>query len=172
MENTITGKFRKITTFVFDVDGVFTDGTLQVTDQGINRVFSVRDGYAVQMALKAGLRIAIISGGKQENIRTRLSNLGISEIHLGVSTDGKPEVFKRLLADWQITEEETLYMGDDIPDMLLMQKFCVLKACPADAEEEVLQTADYISPKKGGHGAVRDLITQVMKARDLWMKYF
>jgi 3-deoxy-D-manno-octulosonate 8-phosphate phosphatase (KDO 8-P phosphatase) len=172
MKADLVEQFRKITTVIFDVDGVFTDGTLQVTDQGINRTFSIRDGYAVQMALKTGLQLAVISGGKQENIRTRLASLGIQEIHLSVGTDQKPEVFEKLIRERKLKEEEVAYMGDDIPDLLLMKKYNVLKACPADAEEEILEIADFISTKKGGEGAVRDLLKNIMQSQNSWMKHF
>lgn len=172
MDIKLRSKLSKINTFVFDVDGVFTDARLIVTDLGVDRVFNVRDGYAVQMAIKAGFKTAAISGGKQESIRTRLSGLGIHEIHLAVSTDGKLEVFKELLKKWNLKEEEVLFIGDDIPDLLLMKGSEVLKACPADAEQEVIEIADYISPKKGGAGAVRDVIELVMKEQGKWLKYF
>lgn len=172
MNNDLTERFKEITTFVFDVDGVFTDATLQVTDSSVNRIFNVRDGYAVQMALKAGFRIAVISGGKQESIRTRLAGLGIEQIHLAVSTNGKPDVFEKVLKEWRLKEEEVVYLGDDIPDLLLMKKYNVLKACPADAEEEVLEIADFISKKEGGRGVVRDVLKQVMQSQNKWMKQF
>jgi 3-deoxy-D-manno-octulosonate 8-phosphate phosphatase (KDO 8-P phosphatase) len=172
MDLKLKSQIAKIKAFVFDVDGVFTDARLIVTDNGVDRVFNVRDGYAVTMAIKSGYKMAVISGGKQENIRTRLGGLGIDEIHLAVSTDGKPEVFMELLEEWGLKEEEILYIGDDIPDLLLMEKFNVLSACPADAEPEVLALVNYISPINGGNGAVRDVIKLVMKEQDKWMKVF
>lgn len=172
MDIKLRSKISKIKTFVFDVDGVFTDARLIVTDLGVDRVFNVRDGYAVQMAIKAGYKTAVISGGKQENIRTRLGSLGIHEIHLAVSTEGKPKCFEELLKKWNISAEEVLYIGDDIPDLLLMKGSNVFKACPADAEPEVKEIADYISPVNGGAGAVRDVIKLVMKEQDKWMKVF
>jgi len=172
MDIKIRTKVSKISTFVFDVDGVFTDARITVTDNGVDRVFNVRDGYAIQMLIKAGFKIAVISGGKQESIRTRLEGLGIEEIHLSVGTADKPGVFKELLKKWGLEEEEVLYIGDDIPDLLLMQGFNVFKACPADAESEVLAVVDYVSPFNGGAGAVRDVIKLVMKEQDKWMKVF
>ncbi|WP_341225979.1 HAD family hydrolase [uncultured Arcticibacterium sp.] len=172
MDIKLRSKLSKIKTFVFDVDGVFTDARLIVTDAGVDRVFNVRDGYAVQMAIKAGYKTAVISGGKQESIRTRLGGLGISKIHLSVSTDGKPAVFESLLKEWNISADEVVYIGDDIPDLLLMKNSEVLKACPADAEPEVIEVADYVSPVNGGAGVVRDVIKLVMKEQDKWMKVF
>ncbi len=172
MQTDLSTRLKNISTLILDVDGVFTNGTLQVTDSGINRTFHVRDGYAIQMALKSGLRIAIISGAKQENVRSRLLSLGISEIHLAVPTDGKPAAYQEIRIKWGLTDPEVAYMGDDIPDLLIMQQFEVFKACPADAEEEVLGMADYISPCRGGHGAVRDFIKQIMLSKGLWMTYY
>jgi 3-deoxy-D-manno-octulosonate 8-phosphate phosphatase (KDO 8-P phosphatase) len=172
MDIRIKTKLSKISTLVFDVDGVFTDARISVTDIGVDRVFNVRDGYAIQMLIKAGFKTAIISGGRQESIRTRLGGLGIEEIHLAVGTAGKSSVFKELLKKWDLEEEEVLYIGDDIPDLLLMQVFNVFKACPADAEPEVLEVVDYVSPFNGGAGAVRDVIKLVMKEQDKWMQVF
>ena len=172
MQTDLFTRLKNISTLILDVDGVFTDGTLQVTDSGINRTFYVRDGYAIQMALKSGLKIAVISGAKQENVRSRLLSLGISEIHLAVSTDGKPAAFEEIRSKWGLLDSEVAYMGDDISDLLIMQQYSILKACPADAEEEVLAIADYVSTYPGGKGAVRDLIKQIMLSKGLWMYYF
>jgi 3-deoxy-D-manno-octulosonate 8-phosphate phosphatase (KDO 8-P phosphatase) len=172
MDIKLKSQIARIKAFVFDVDGVFTDARLIVTDDGVDRIFNVRDGYAVVMAIKAAYKMAVISGGKQENIRTRLGGLGIDEIHLAVSTDGKPKVFKELLEKWALKEDEILFIGDDIPDLLLMKNFNVLSACPADAEPEVLDVVNYISPINGGMGAVRDVIKLVMKQQGKWMKFF
>lgn len=172
MEIRIQSKCKKITTFVFDIDGVFTDGTIQVGENDILRTFSVRDGYAIQIAAKSGYRMAVISGGRQESIRKRLEGLGIQDIFLGVGTKDKPQVFEQLIAKYQIMEEEVLYIGDDIPDLLVMQDKAVFSCCPADAVEEVRRQADYISPINGGKGVVRDIIELVMKSQKKWLKVF
>ncbi|MGR3810486.1 KdsC family phosphatase [Jiulongibacter sp. NS-SX5] len=172
MEFRTKGRIKKITTLIFDVDGVFTDGSIIVTETDVQRVFNVKDGYAVQMALKAGYKLAVISGGKQESIRTRLGGLGIPEIHLAVSTHGKPAVLDQVLEKWNLEEEQVLYIGDDIPDLLLMKGRNIFKACPADARPEVLESADYICQKNGGHEAVREVIELVMKIQDTWMKQY
>lgn len=172
MDLRLKGRIAKISTLIFDVDGVFTDGTIIVSDSEVQRVFNVKDGYAVQMALKAGYKLAVISGGKQESIRTRLGGLGIPEIHLSVSTDGKPGILDAVLGKWNLAEEEVLYIGDDIPDLLLMKGRKLFKACPADARPEVLEQTDFICPSRGGHGAVRDVIELVMKTQNTWMKQF
>ncbi len=172
MDLRLKSRLSKIKTLIFDVDGVFTDATIIVTDTEVLRTFNVRDGYALQMCIKAGYKTAVISGGKQESIRTRLGGLGVPEIHLCVSTDGKPQVLDDLMEKWQLEEEEVLYIGDDIPDLLLMQNRKIFKACPADAEPEVLAEADYVCHKNGGAGAVREVIELVMKTQNTWLKQF
>ncbi|MFN8430825.1 MAG: HAD-IA family hydrolase [Spirosomataceae bacterium] len=172
MDIKIKEKISKINTFVFDVDGVFTDGSILVGESDIQRTFSVRDGYAVQMAANQGYKMAVISGGKQESIRKRLTGLGIKDVFLAVGTDQKPVVFEKFLNDNDIKEDEVLYIGDDIPDLLLMQKYRVFSCCPQDSSPEVLETADYICEKSGGKGAVREVIELVMKYQKTWMKGF
>lgn len=172
MDIRLKSKLAKITTFVFDVDGVFTDATLLVGEEDVQRVFNVRDGYAVQIALKSGYNMAVISGGKQKSIATRLGGLGIKDIFLSVGTDQKLPIFERYLFEKNLKQEEILFIGDDIPDYLLMSKTNVLACCPADAVEEVKRISHYISPIDGGKGAVRDVIELVMKAQNKWMKVF
>lgn len=169
---TLEERFEKITTLVFDVDGVFTDATLTVTKDDVTRTFNVRDGYAVQMAVKNGYHIAVISGGKQESIVSRMNALGISDVYIRVGTAEKPDVLAAYLAGKDVPAEEVLFIGDDIPDLLIMNAFPVLACCPADAVGEVLERADYITTATGGRGAVREVIERVMKAQGKWMKTF
>jgi 3-deoxy-D-manno-octulosonate 8-phosphate phosphatase (KDO 8-P phosphatase) len=172
MTEELLNKLKKIKCFVLDVDGVFTDCTLTVGDQEVTRTYNVRDGYGVNIALKAGYKMAIISGGKQENIKKRLGGLGVKDIYLSVDTDQKPKVFKDYLAQENLKEDEIVYMGDDIPDLLLMQQFQVLSACPADAVAEVRAHADFVTKTVGGRGCVRELIEAVMKAQGIWLTVF
>jgi 3-deoxy-D-manno-octulosonate 8-phosphate phosphatase (KDO 8-P phosphatase) len=172
MDIQLKSKLSKITTFVFDVDGVFTDATLIVGESDVQRIFNVRDGYAVQIAVKSGYRMAVISGGKQKSIATRLSGLGIQDVYLSVATDKKLLVFQEYIALNNLQEEEILFIGDDIPDYLLMKNTKVLACCPADATEEVKSICDFITPNFGGKGAVRDVIELVLKAQNKWMKAF
>lgn len=165
-------RFKKITTLVFDVDGVFTDATLTVTKDDVTRTFNVRDGYAVQMALKSGYHIAVISGGKQESIISRMNALGVTDVYIRVGTAEKPDVLRTYLTQKGVSAEEVLFIGDDIPDLLIMNAFPVLACCPADAVEEVRERADYITSATGGRGAVREVIERVMKAQEKWMKTF
>lgn len=165
-------RFKKITTLVFDVDGVFTDATLTVTKDDVTRTFNVRDGYAVQMALKSGFHLAVISGGKQESIVSRMNALGVPDVYIRVGTAEKPDVLRGYLAKKGVSAEEVLFIGDDIPDLLIMNTFPVLACCPADAVAEVLERADYVTAATGGRGAVREVIERVMKAQGKWMKVF
>jgi 3-deoxy-D-manno-octulosonate 8-phosphate phosphatase (KDO 8-P phosphatase) len=165
-------KLKKITTFIFDVDGVFTDAMLTVGDEDVLRVYNVRDGYAVHIAIKAGYKMAIISGGKQKSIEKRLGGLGIQDIYLSVATDKKLETYQLYKSKYGLKDEEILYMGDDIPDLLLMRNTEIFATCPTDAVAEVKEIVHYKSDLKGGQGAVRDVIELVMKAQNKWLTVF
>ncbi len=155
-----------ITTFVFDVDGVLTDGGLIITTDGqMYRQMNTKDGYALKMALEKGYNICIISGGTNEGVRLRLRSLGITDIHLDAHI--KDEVLNEYFDIYNIKSENTLYMGDDIPDLPAM-KMVGLPTCPNDAVAEVKYHCKYISHKKGGKGCVRDVIEQVMKVQGKW----
>jgi 3-deoxy-D-manno-octulosonate 8-phosphate phosphatase (KDO 8-P phosphatase) len=170
MDLQLKAKFRKITTFIFDVDGVLTDSTVLTLRGGeLARTFNVKDGYAIGVAVRSGFRFAIISGGREESIRERLTPFGIKDIFLGVKTDKKLEVFKQYLTDNQLSEEEIIFMGDDLPDSEVM-KTKVLACCPADAVQEIQEISDFISAKNGGNGAVREVIELVMKEQGKWLK--
>ncbi|PLK46343.1 HAD family hydrolase [Emticicia sp. TH156] len=169
----LKSKLRKITTFIFDIDGVLTDSTVLALRGGeLARTFNVKDGYAMGKAVRSGYSIAIISGGKEESVRERLSPLGIKDIFLGVRTDQKLSVFDQYLIDNNLTAEQTIYMGDDLPDWEIMKHRKVLSVCPADAVAEIVEVANYRSTKDGGKGAVREIIEMVMKEQGKWMKIF
>jgi len=156
----------KINTFVFDVDGVLSDGSIQITESGDQlRTMSTRDGIAIIMALDKGYNIVIISGGGSESILHRFRYLGISDVFIGVSD--KTEVLHQYFNDKSISPENVLYMGDDIPDYYPMQ-VCGVAVCPKDAAIEIKEIADYISDKEGGKGCVRDIIEQVMRCKGDW----
>ncbi len=155
-----------IKTFIFDVDGVMTSGVVLLTAEGnMLRSVNVKDGYAIQLAVKKGYRIIIISGGSCEAVRRRFSLLGIEEIHLGVAH--KQKVFEALKRDG-LDPAGALYMGDDIPDYEVMQQVS-LPTCPADAAEEIKGISKYISSRRGGEGCVRDVIEQVLKVQGNWL---
>ena len=172
MNSTLTERFKRITTFIFDIDGVMTDGSVIALETGEQpRIFNVRDGYGINRAIRMGYRVAIISAQSQVGVRKRLEYLGVTDIFIGTSPDGKLPVFKKYLAETGLSEDEIVFMGDDLPDYEVMRT-SVMGACPADSADEILAIADYISPKNGGRGAVRDLIEQVMKAQGKWMAWF
>lgn len=161
---------NQITCFIFDVDGVLTDGTIHVTETGeMLRNMNIRDGYAMKAAVENGYTVCIISGGKNEGVRVRLRNLGITDIHLGISD--KVETFKEFTELYQIKPENVLYMGDDIPDYHVM-KLVGLPTCPQNAAPEIKGLSTYISHINGGKGCVRDVIEQVMKVQGKWMSHF
>ncbi len=159
-------KLNHINTFIFDVDGVLTDGTVTLFPDGEQvRKMSTRDGYAMQYALKKGYRIAIISGGSSKGVQKRFDYLGLTDVHLGCSN--KMEVFTELVQTYNLNTEHILYMGDDLPDLEVMKKVG-LPTCPQNAATEIKQMAEYVSPKNGGDGCVRDVIEQTLRVQGKW----
>lgn len=162
----VLAEFKKVTTFIFDIDGVLTDGTLLVLPDGLQaRQMHVKDGFGLQMAIRSGYHVFIISGGISEESKKRLENLGLKEIHIGISDKTKfvADMLKRKKIKW----EEVLYMGDDLPDLPLMTRVG-LSTCPADAVNELRQIVKYVSPMNGGRGCVRDVIEKVLKVNGHW----
>ncbi len=160
-------KLLKVNTFIFDYDGVLTDGTVIISSDGdALRTANVKDGYAMQLAIKKNYRIAIISGGYSESMKHRLEALKIKDIFLGV--DKKIDVYNQFLETYNLEKENVLFMGDDIPDYEIMLKVGV-PTCPSDAVEEIKRIATYISHQAGGRGCVRDIIEQVLKVQGKWM---
>ena len=159
-------KLHEIKAFVFDYDGVISDGNIwSANDTIIVRSGNVKDGYAMQYALRKGYLIAILSGGSGDSIRSRMKMLGVEDVYLG--SHRKKEIFEDFLKDKQLLPEQVLYVGDDIPDYDVM-RFAGVSACPADAAEEIKAVADYISHKNGGCGCVRDVIEQVLRLQGQW----
>ena len=159
-------KLHEIKAFVFDYDGVISDGNIwSANDTIIVRSGNVKDGYAMQYALRKGYLIAILSGGSGDSIRSRMKMLGVEDVYLG--SHRKKEVFEDFLKDKQLLPEQVLYVGDDIPDYDVM-RLAGVSACPADAAEEIKAVADYISHKNGGCGCVRDVIEQVLRLQGQW----
>lgn len=159
-----------ITTFIFDVDGVLTDSSVHVSQNGeMLRIMNIRDGFAMKAAVESGYNVCIISGGSNEGVRIRLKNLGINDIHL--SSPDKVKTFKEYTELYNINPSQVLYMGDDIPDYHVM-KLVGLSTCPQDAVPEIKAISKYISHKNGGRGAVREIIEQVMKVQGKWNVYF
>lgn len=157
---------KNITTFVFDVDGVLTDGTAIASESGdLLRTFNIKDGYALQLAFKKGYNICIISGSGGPATTKRFENLGLSDVFLRVGN--KVEVFEKFLKEKNIIPAQVLYMGDDMPDYEVM-KLVGIASCPIDAVDEIKQISHYISPRKGGETAVRDVIEKVLKVQQNW----
>lgn len=159
-------KLKEITTFIFDVDGVLTNGDILASDSGeFLRTFNIKDGYALQLAVKRGYHVCIISGGKGKAMEKRFEGLGIKAVFLGVAD--KVQVFEAYLEKFQLKATEVIYMGDDIPDLKVM-KLVGLPTCPADAVPEIKAVSQYISPYTGGKTAVRDIIEKTMRVQEKW----
>jgi 3-deoxy-D-manno-octulosonate 8-phosphate phosphatase (KDO 8-P phosphatase) len=159
-------EFKNITTFVFDIDGVLTNSTVLVLPDGVMaRSMNIKDGYALQLAVKKGYNIAIISGGDPKEVTYRFKKLGIQNVFLGVKN--KSKVLSEYLTKNNIPASKALFMGDDIPDFDVM-KMIGLACCPNDAVPEIKSISKYISPNNGGEGCVRDVIEKVLKLNNHW----
>ena len=170
MEKSYKEIMPQITTFIFDVDGVLTNGEVTITTNGeLARKMHTKDGFALKTAILEGYNVCIISGGTNEGVRIRLHGLGINAIYLG--THEKMIQFKEYITTHNINPEHILYMGDDIPDYPVMKKVG-LPSCPKDAVPEIQAISTYVSQKKGGKGCVRDVIEQVLKVQGKWHKHF
>ena len=166
MKTNYKNLLNNITAFVFDVDGVFTDGSVQITTEGeLLRTMSIRDGYAVKQAVDAGYKVCVITGGKHKGVKIRLQGLGVKEVHLGV--EDKVKVIHSFLEKEKLQRHQVAYMGDDLPDLEAMQ-LAGLSSCPQDAAQEIKAICDYVSHRDGGKGCVRDLVEQVMRVQQKW----
>lgn len=156
----------KIRMLVFDVDGVLSTSTIPMGQDGVPlRSVNIKDGYAIQLAVKLGLNIAIITGGNSPSILARYKGLGVKDIYM--SSKVKKTVFHELVEKYGLRSDEVMYMGDDIPDYEVMQE-CGLPCCPNDAAPEVQNISRYVSPITGGNGCARDVIEQILRAKGLW----
>jgi 3-deoxy-D-manno-octulosonate 8-phosphate phosphatase (KDO 8-P phosphatase) len=159
-------RLNKVKAFVFDIDGVLTDGKIHFhSDNTVSRSADARDGFALQRAVHEGFIVAIISAARDENLKQRYKALGLQEVYLGAFD--KEETFKEFTAVYHLQEEEVLFMGDDLPDMLAMRRAGV-PCCPLDAAHEIREMCVYVSPHKGGNGCVRDVIEQVLRLHRKW----
>jgi 3-deoxy-D-manno-octulosonate 8-phosphate phosphatase (KDO 8-P phosphatase) len=164
----ILALFKGITTFVFDVDGVLTDGNLLVMPNGLMaRRMNIKDGYALQLAVKHGYNVIVISGGKSPEVKERLNKLGVVRVWMQV--EDKKMILENFMRENNLHQSEVLFMGDDIPDYDAMNH-SGLPCCPADAANEIKQVSKYISPLPGGSGCARDVIEKAMKLRGDWTK--
>ena len=157
----------QVKAFAFDVDGVFSTTVTYINPDGqLLRSANIKDGYVVQLLRKKGYPVAIITGGNYEGVKKRFENLGIKDIYL--SAGDKLSVLKEFIEKYNLSANEVLYMGDDIPDLLPM-KYVGVPVCPADAAEDIKIISRYISDKNGGQGCVRDVIEQVLRSRNDWL---
>ena len=158
----------QIRALAFDVDGVLSAETISMDPDGVpQRTVNIKDGYALQLAVKMGLEVCIITGARLASVRHRYEGLGIKEVHIGASV--KINIYEDWLRRHDLRDEEVLYMGDDIPDLEVLRRVGC-PCCPADACPEVQEACIYISDRRGGYGCGRDVIEQVMRAKGLWMK--
>lgn len=167
--STINYDLSKIRALAFDVDGVLSATVVPMNSEGEPlRTVNIKDGYALQLAVRQGLHVAIITGGRAEAVRRRFLSLGVAakDIYLGSAV--KLKDYDDFRARYGLADEEIAYMGDDVPDLQVLHA-CGLSACPRDAAPEVRSACTYISHADGGHGCGRDLIEQVMKAKGLWL---
>jgi len=159
-------RLPNITTFIFDVDGVLTNGEIAFSNGSVVRTLHSKDGYALQYAVKKGYRILIITGASATDIKERMERLGVQRVML-LSRD-KLSVYRSLQEEFSFTDDQVLYMGDDIPDIPLL-KVVGVSACPQDSAVEVKALCHYQSPLNGGKACVRDVIEQVMRVQGTWM---
>jgi len=166
----IKKRLNQVKAFAFDVDGVFTNGTVLLHPRGdYIRMMNIKDGYAIQHVVKMGYPVAIISGGYSKTVRKRFAYLGVKDIFMG--SGNKIPAFHAFCVKYNLSPADILYMGDDLPDFEVM-KLAGFSACPADAASEIKQISAYISFQKGGEGCVRDIVEQVLRLHNKWMNDF
>ncbi len=164
----LTEKFKKIKAFVFDVDGVLTDGSIIATEDGaLLRSFDAKDGMGFRIAHMQGYHLGVITGGRCKSIWLRFKHIGVSKEDCYLKSRDKMADFRDFLSRHNLAAEEVMFFGDDLPDIPVM-KACGCSACPSDAVPEVLEVADYISPKPGGKGVARNAIELVLRLQDKW----
>lgn len=165
--STINYDLKKIKAVFFDIDGVLSSTVIPLNPNGEPmRTVNIKDGYAIQLAVKKGIIIAIISGGKTDSLYQRFNGLGVKEVYLGASD--KIVCYNELKDKYSLKDDEIVYMGDDIPDMPILKK-CGLPCCPKDAVSEIKNISKYISNKDGGYGCGRDILEQILKVQDKWL---
>ena len=158
----------KIRAIIFDVDGVLSCETITLAHDGEPlRTVNIKDGYAIQLAMKLGLRIVIMTGGNTDAVRLRYERLGVEDVFMGCAV--KMHSYEEFLQKYGLTDEEVMYMGDDIPDLPVMHRVgCPV--CPKDACAEVREASVYVSDRLGGQGCGRDVIEQTLRAQDKWLQ--
>ncbi len=157
----------KIRAIIFDIDGVLSSETINLSAEGVPlRTVNIKDGYAIQLAMKLGLRVVILTGANVPSVRVRYEGLGVEDIYLGCGV--KIKTYEEFLQKYGLSDEEVMYMGDDIPDLEIMRRVgCPV--CPKDACPEIKEVSCYVSDRIGGHGCGRDVIEQVLRAQGKWV---
>jgi len=160
-------RLPKITTLIFDIDGVLTDGIVTIMPNGDQlRSLNSKDGFAIQLAVRKGFKICVITGGNSENIKMRLAKMGVTDVYLNIAQ--KIDTYDDIKVMYDLKDEEIMYMGDDLPDYEIMQQVGI-PACPQNAAREIRDISKYISDQDGGKGCVRDIIEKVLRAQGKWM---
>ena len=158
---------QKIRAIIFDVDGVLSAETITLSAEGEPlRTVNIKDGYAIQLAMKLGLRIVILTGGRTQSVRKRYEGLGVKDIYMGCAV--KIETYDEFLKKYGLKDEEIMYMGDDIPDLEIMRR-AGCPVCPKDACPEIKAVSLYVSDRQGGYGCGRDVIEQTLRAQGKWV---
>ena len=158
---------KKIKAIIFDVDGVLSAGTIPMDEEGMpHRTLNIKDGYAIQLAVKMGLHLAIMTGGNSDAIRKRYEYLGMKDIFMKCAV--KIQTYEKFLKEYGLHDDEIIYIGDDIPDYEIMKRVGC-PCCPSDACQEIKDISVYVSPYEGGKGCARDVVEQVLKAQGLWL---
>ncbi len=166
MKELFKTRLNRVKAFFLDVDGVLTDGSLLVmTDGELLRSMNIKDGFALKLAVQKGYHVIVISGGHSKGVEIRLQNLGIRDVY--ISVQDKLEIFEQCCSRYQLSKEQTLYMGDDLPDLEVIQ-LAGIAACPSDAVHQIKSLCQYISPYGGGRGCVRDVIEQTLTLQGHW----
>ena len=168
MDN-ILSRLGKVKALFFDVDGVLTDGSVTVYNDGSQiRKFNIKDGWALNRCVKCGYKVIVISAGRDASVIKRLEYLGIEEINIGVKD--KLQMFNDYIKQQDLKLDECLYMGDDMADYPVMKIPEVLSICPADAANDILAVSDAVTQKNGGTGAVREVLEKMLKIQDNWVE--
>ncbi len=167
--STINYDLKKIRALLFDVDGVLSANVIPMSVEGEPmRTVNIKDGYSIHLAVRQGVLLGIITGGKSEAVRRRFLNLGVAEENIYIGSSIKIHDYRKFRNRYGLKDEEILYVGDDIPDLEIM-RICGLPCCPKDAAPEVKAVARYVSYATGGYGCGRDIVEQVLKAKGLWL---
>jgi 3-deoxy-D-manno-octulosonate 8-phosphate phosphatase (KDO 8-P phosphatase) len=166
MKKNIKEKLKKIKLLILDVDGVMTDGSIIMDDEGReSKSFNVLDGHGLKMLQRYGVKVAILTGRKSKVVEYRANDLGIADVYQGALN--KKEVFEKILGKHKLSTDEVAYVGDDIVDIPVLKRVG-FSAAVADALDVVKKSVDYVTKNRGGHGAVREVCEMILQAQGMW----